>query len=488
MKYKLPDFYKLKSCLILFIAALFSFSSTFSQEVSIELGSDEIAVNEVFTITISIQNEKIRTYDNFPEIPGFSKRGTSSSSSTNIINGQLSSSHSITQNYVASEEGVFTLKPFFMTINDEIHSAEGKTINVGPPMQSRRQRDPFNSDPFEEFFGNRREMQEYVDVEDDAFLALSTDKEQVYLGEGINIVFAFYVADANRAPLQFYDLGRQLSDILKTLKPANCWEENFNIDNISGTPVVINNKNYQQYKIYQAVFYPLNTDPVKFPSVGLEMIKYKVAKSQSFFGQNKQESYKTFHSRPKTVTVLDLPPHPLKNQVSVGNFRLKEKISDLDLRTGLSFGYEFSISGEGNISGIEPPKVQSDEHFEFYPPNSKININRSGNRVTGHKTFSYNIIPNEPGNYDIDKYFKWIFFNPQTHNYDTLRSEYAVMVTGESKKNEQILSHDLGNFYDIIELESNVLVNRKQDDFLKMFANIFILAMLVLTAVFIFRK
>ena len=95
------------------------------------------------------------------------------------------------------------------------------------------------------------------------------------MGEGFSTTFAFYVADANRAPLQFHDAGKQLSTILKDLKPENCWEENYNIENIYGERVALNGKSYTRYKIYQATYYPLNLETVNFPSVPFEMIKYE---------------------------------------------------------------------------------------------------------------------------------------------------------------------------------------------------------------------
>jgi hypothetical protein len=57
-----------------------------AQQITVELGSVDVALNELFTIKISIQNGKLKSYSDFPEIDGFAKRGTSSSSSTNIIN------------------------------------------------------------------------------------------------------------------------------------------------------------------------------------------------------------------------------------------------------------------------------------------------------------------------------------------------------------------------------------------------------------------
>jgi len=479
MQFKLATFWGICSLIISLPTA--------AQEVRIELGDNEIGLNQVFTISIVLENDQIRNYDGFPEIPGFTKRGTSSQTSTNFVNGKMSSTQSIVQNYAAQKQGEYELPAFTMTINGKKVRSPGTTIRVGPPVQRRDPLDAF-SDPFDDFLGNRNRPQEFVAVEDDAFLALSTSKDEVYLGEGFTATLAFYVPRDNRAQMEFYDLGKQLTDILKDIRPANAWEENFNIENINRELIRINNRNYSRYKIYQASYYPLNTESIVFPSVNIKMIKYRVARNPSFFGRNRKQDFKNFYTKPKTVKVKPLHPHPLKEEVSVGNYFLEEDISEKELRTGESFNYEFTIKGEGNISAINNPGIRETDAFDFYSPNIQQNSRRGNNRVTGTKSFSYYGIPNEPGQYDLSNYFRWIYFNPEAAVYDTLQSSIVINVTGESKRNQYIMSNDLGAFYDIIEFEQNKLSSLHDRDWLKLTANIFILVMLVLTAVFIFRK
>ncbi|MEM7548164.1 MAG: BatD family protein [Bacteroidota bacterium] len=473
-----------------FMILLSFFNRSLAQEIKIELGPSEVASNQAWTITVTVSNGRLRSYDKFPEINEFQQRGTSSSSSTNIINGQISSSQSITMNYAPTQEGEFQVPSFTMEINGKQVSAQGKTIKVGPPLQrqSRRRRgnDPFG-DPFEDFFG-RNKPKEYVEVEDDAFFALTVDKEEVYLGEGFNTTLSFYVPQNSRAPLQFYETGKQLTEILKKIKPSNCWEENFNIDNINGEMVQLKDKAYNRYKIYQATFYPLTLEDIEFPSVSLEMIKYKVAKNPSFFGRNRQQDFKTFYTRPRTVKVNELPAHPLKDQVAVGNFWLDEKINSGNLKTGDSFNYVFEIKGEGNISAVDKPDVDSDEYFDFYDPNIRQNIRRSNNRVMGSKSFSYFGIPNEPGEFDLGKYFEWIYFDPYEEQYDTLKSEVVLNVTGESRRNEYISSNDMGSFYDGLEFKNNELKSFRGQTQFQIISNIIILILLVATAWVIFKK
>jgi hypothetical protein len=473
---------------ILFLFAVFGVGTVWAQEIEIQLGPGEIGENQAFTIAIVAKNGSIKSYDKFPDIPGLRKRGTSSSSSTNIINGRVSSSHSIIMTYTADKQGTIEIQPFSITVNDQRIDSPGKILKVGPAVQQRRRNDPFGHDPFQDFFGRREQPQEFVDIKDDAFLALTTDKKEVYIGEGFTATLAFYVAESNRAPLQFYDLGRQLGGILKTIKPVNCWEENFNIEKINGQPLTINGKAYTQYKIYQGAFYPLNTDPIHFPSVDLELIKYKVAKNPTFFGQNRKESFKTFKSRAQTIKVKELPPHPLRDIVAVGHFKLQEKINKTALNTGQSFSYEFNIYGEGNVAAVTAPALPDNSDIEFYPPNIQQSVSRGGGRVTGAKSFSYYGIPNEPGTYEFKDYFQWVYFNIRKNDYDTLTSGVVLNVTGESRKNETIIANDLGAFYELIDVEDNGLIKRNDWSTIKIVANVFILLTLAMSVFVLFKK
>ncbi len=115
---------KSNTLLLLIAFMLFPLASLKAQDISIQLGKDEVGLNELFTITVTLQNGSIKSYSDFPEIDGFAKRGTSSSSKTNIVNGQITSSQSIIQRYLPLEEGTFTLNSFTMELNGTSHKLE----------------------------------------------------------------------------------------------------------------------------------------------------------------------------------------------------------------------------------------------------------------------------------------------------------------------------------------------------------------------------
>src|SRR5690606_7644090 len=142
------------------------------------------------------------------------------------------------------------------------------------------------------------------------------------------------------------------------------------------------------------------------------------------------------------------------------------------------FSYDFNIYGEGNISAIDKPLVLKDGRFEVYEPNIRQNINRQGNRVTDTKPFSYFMIPKEPGEYRLNDFLHWVYSNPTLKKYDTLKAKAAIVVSGESLKNESIESTDTGSFYDKISSTDNTLRTTTDNNWLVTALGIFILVML----------
>src|SRR5690606_2855613 len=216
----------------------------------------------------------------------------------------------------------------------------------------------------DQLFGKQK-PQEYIDKKEDAFLAFSVGKDEVFVGEGVPVNLAFYVARGDERLLDFYQFNQQYTEMLKKLKPANGWEETFAQTSVEPEIITIDEKQYLRYKLYEAVYFPINTDPFLFPSVGLKMIKYRLAKEPDMFGQNRQATYKTYYTAPKIVNIKPLPPGPLQTGAPVGNYRLNEYLSTRTFTVGKSFKYTFEISGEGNLAVLNAPEPLPVSGLEF---------------------------------------------------------------------------------------------------------------------------
>ncbi|WP_033316711.1 BatD family protein [Pontibacter roseus] len=470
--------------LLLFLA--FAVQSL-AQQASIELGKSPLPINMYYTISIRLQDQALKEYSPFPEIEGFKKSSKFSSTKTVITGGKTTTILTITQNYAALNEGSFELKPFTMKVNGQTLQSAGTKIRVSPmtavPPQSPNIPNlviPNEAEQVED------RPQEFVDKEDNAFLTLYTDKKEVYVGEGLNIVLYFYLAEEDQRLLDFHDYGNQITGILRQLKQPNAWEEAFEFTEVTPEHVMIQEKPYVRFRLYEAMLYPLNTEPLRFPAMSLRMIKYKVAVNPTL-AEDRQEGFKTFFARERVIPVKELPPHPLRDVVPVGQYTLQERLSPKSVAVNKSFSYQFQVQGEGNLAAIMPPAPVTTGILDFYPPDLRQDLTRRAGRVEGSKTFTYTGLGRTAGDYPLGDVFQWVYFNPVTATYDTLRSTLAVSITGEADADALVLSRDLGPFYKIIANEDHTLVSLHQEADIRRYTNIILLVLLAVSG-FVFLK
>ena len=453
-----------------------------AQKIQVRLGKSQIALNEYFTITLSIQDGNIHDSGNFPVIPGFTKAGTSTSTAMRSFNGKVSNEHSITQNYQPSKQGSFQLPPFSITADGKNIRSQGTTIKVGPTLDRSQAQNPFEFNPFEENeFDKNRDLPQ---AEADAFFSVQADKTEVWAGQGLTITISFFVSDENQAELNFYEVGSQLSGFTKKIKPSNCWEENFGIEEIQQHRVKINGKGFTEYRIFQSALFPQSPGIWEIPSLKLDMVQT----SGGFFRQGKQE-IKSFASRPLSIRVKDLPEHPMKGKVSVGDFRLEEKPLKAEAVIRQGIAYDFEILGEGNISYIQPPAEVKTSLIDIYPPNSRQLIQRAGGRVTGSKLFSYLLVPKELGDVSAGKSLSWIFFNTRTSRYDTLLPAAVFRVKNSSKAAKSGSAQNEDSFFSLLEKVDDSPVNmagRKSGSLL--WYNLAIALMALVSLLLVFRR
>jgi len=404
----------------LFLFLLFFWTGTLirlsAQEsgIQIELAPSPLPLNRPFTISIVIRGSEERSYGRFPDLPGFGKRGTS----TTTLNDRTGITQRITQTYVANRPGTFFVSPFSMVVNGQTVQNQGGTVVVTPnePAEAvaETEEDDSPAAPASSEAGA------------DAFLSLQANRNWVFVGEGFMVRLSFFVADNSRQELDFYQLNEQIAQILPSIRPANCWEENFGI---SGEPqqrrVVLGGRTYTEYRVFEAAYFPLNGQPVEFPGVGLNLLGRPVGKTRT-------KTLRSFRSAPFSVQPRPLPPHPQRDRAAVGDIRWQENLSPSRGTTGQTLTYTIRLTGEGNLAGITLPQPPNDETVDFYPPEVRQSISRRAGRVSGEKTFSFQLIPKRPGTFALSKYLRLVVFNPRTARYTILQPSLRLRVTGRA--------------------------------------------------------
>ncbi|NDK57670.1 BatD family protein [Pontibacter fetidus] len=460
-----------------------------AQQVSIALGKSPLPLNQYYTIGIQLHDQVLKDYSPFPEIEGFKKSSKYSSTETIITSGSTTKILTVYQNYAPLAEGEFVLKPFSMKVNGQTVQSPGTTIVVKPIATATTPgiNIPDLITPDEAPETKIDAQPEYIEKDDNAFLTLYTNKDEVYVGEGFTAALYFYLAAEDQQLLDFYDFNNQIATILKQIQQPNVWEESFEFTEIAPENVTVEGKPYLRFKLYEAVLYPINLQPIKFPQLSLKMLKYKVAKKPNLLNSERQEGYKTYFAREREIKVKQLPPHPLRDAVPVGTYRLVEKLSGKSVQVNKSFSYLFRVEGEGNLAAIMPPVPEEQTALDFYPPDVYQDITRRAGRVQGSKSFSYTVLPREPGTYKLHNVMQWIYFDPVAARYDTLRPTLTIAVTGTRDTDALVLSRDLGSFYKIIENEDDTLVSLHQFDDIRRYTNIILVVLLAVSG-FIFIK
>ena len=449
----------LRYFLLLFITFLLLFSPFYIQaqsNINIEVSSQEIALNEPFSIIVASEDKPLEDVNFFPELLGLIKYGTINETTTKEVAGRRVLVFKIIQNYYAKKIGNYKIKPFQMRVKEQNFNFDVLNITVGV-ANGKAEGLP------EEY--EKEVLQKEVsfkNIKDEVFFGLSIDKTEVVVGEGFNIILAIYIAEKSNFALNFKDLGKELATILKKIKPQNCWEEDFNIIKITPNQLKINGKAFNQYKIYQASYFPLAPTTILFPSVSITTLNKETNKEN------------TFETQPAKIKVRNLPS-PQPHAGLVGNFYLDEAVSTKIIRTGESFTYSLAITGEGNVVGVQAPTLVENASFEFYPPAIIQSVRRVGDKIFGTKIFNYQIIPKNAGSFSFKPYFSYINFNLNRKKYDTLRPKAVFRVEGA------IISTNLsggaaiyGEFYRNILNEDTHFYEKKTNNWLVRVVNVFL--------------
>jgi len=149
----------------------------------------------------------------------------------------------------------------------------------------------------------------------------------------------------------------------------------------------------------------------------------------SFFGNMTGDSF-DIKSRPVILKIKPLPqPQPKDFYGGVGNFSIAASIPDAkDMKVGEAVTLIFTVKGSGNLTAITAPELELDD-FKVYEPKITVKTSLTGDMVGGTKTFTYSLVPKNPGEKIIPQ-IRFSYFDPKEAVYKT-RSTAPLRVSIE---------------------------------------------------------
>lgn len=408
------------------LALLFAFSSG-AQTISVQ-AHKVVAEDESFNITFIIDGEeKVTDFkwepgDDFQLLWGPQK---GQSTSIQIINGKRSKTVKSTYTFLLKpvKIGKFTLNRAVATIGGKNITSKAVSIEVvgsqsaSVSSQSSPQGQEDSQNSSEKSTSSAKSTKSGPDI----FLSLSVSDANVVIGEPLTATIRIYtrVDVAGFENVQFPTFNGFWS------------QEQASPTNIEFSRTSYNGQIYSAALLKKYILIPqqqgtLTIDPAELVCLVNQRTQ---SSGSSFFDEvfgTVTTVRKKLVSRAVNVKVSALPEGaPASFGGGVGKFNISAKMSKDSLKMHEAASLIVSVSGKGNISLIQTPKVKLPAEMEAYDTKISDKVSKGG--YSGTKTYEFPFIPRSYGDYVI---------NPITYSYyDVETGKYATIQTDSIKFN-----------------------------------------------------
>ncbi len=381
-------------------------------------GPDVISVGEQFRLGFTLNDRgsdlQLPDLSNFDVLMGPS---TSQSSSIQIINGKTTQSQSFSYIFVlrAKKEGKFTIRPASIKVGGKTYESNSLNIEVvkGQPQQQQSQGG-----------GQQGGAQQQDDTptgnisKDNLFVRVAVDKSNVSKGEQILATVKLYISP--NVPLNGFD------DV-KLPSYEGFWTKDIEVPTqVNFTREVFNGRIYQVGILKKTILFPQQVGNIRIDPFEIScLIRQRVRQQQSFF-DDFFDNYRVVKAKvisdPVTINVKELPGQPDGFTGAVGNFSFAGALDKTEGKTNEAMTLKLTVSGNGNLNLINPPKIELPQDFESYEPKTSDKTIASENGMSGSVSYEYLFIPRYAGNFTIPA-VKFLFFNPNTRQFETKSTE-----------------------------------------------------------------
>jgi hypothetical protein len=421
----------------------------YADDVTFTASAPDAVVNgDQFRLTYTINTQKVKDF-RAPSISSFDVLmgpSRSQQSSTQIINGSMTSSSSITYTYIlmATKEGEFTIPGATITANGTSLKSNSVKIKVLP-------KDRANGISSGSGSGSNASGKSSASVSGkDLFMTATLSKSKAYEQEAILLTYKVYTT------LNLTGLQGKMPDLKGFhVQEVELPQKSYSLEHYNG-------RNYKTVVYAQYVLFPQQTGKLEIPAISFEGVVAQAVQTddpfEAFFngGSNYVEVKKKIQTPKLSVEVLPYPSGKPENfSGAVGEFSLKSSINATKVKTNDAVTLKLVISGVGNMKLIGNPEVKFPADFEEYDPKEENNYSLTANGLSGSKTIEYLAIPRQPGTYTIPA-VEFSYFDPTTKSYKTLKSESYELTVEKGKGNADQVISDFTNKEDVKILGSDI--------------------------------
>ena len=345
------------------------------------------------------------------------QKGTSTSVS--IVNGKTTRSSQTSYTYILQPKktGTFTLSAATATVKGtEIRSraAQITVVDNGNGGSAAASGGAQGSGQ-----GSARAARPSASPEDgEIFMRLNLSRREAVVGEPVTATLKLY----QRATLTGFEDAR-------FPKFNGFWSQEVDApQNIEFQREQVGDKMYNAAVLRRWVLIPqkagtLTIDPSEI--VCLVNVRTQRARTGSIFDDFFENDYVTQRQRVTTpavnVKVSALPAGaPESFSGAVGQYSVSARLSKDSLKTHDAASLVVTVTGKGNVSLVEAPKLTFPPDFEVYDVKATTSTDKSG--TSGSKTFEYPFIPRSPGDFRLPP-VRFSYYDVNGHRYATASTD-----------------------------------------------------------------
>ena len=424
----------MKKLIIILIALIVYSTQAFADKVSFTASApDAVVVGDQFRLSYTVTTQKVKDF-RAPSIKGFDVLmgpSRSQQSSTQIVNGNVTSTSSITFTYIlmANTAGEYTIGGASIVADGNQMVSNSVKIKVLPQDQ--------NSNGGQG--GSSAHSSSGTSVSDqDLFITATASKTNVFEQEAFVLAYKIYTRESN---LQLNNAK------LPDFKGFHSQEIEM-ATNARWTPEHYRGRNYYTTVYRQFVLFPQQSGKLYIDPAQFQMTIGKPVQSDdpfdAFFngGSNVIEIKKSIATPKIAINVNPLPAgKPADFSGGVGEFTVSSSINSQELKTNDAITIKLVISGTGNLKLISNPEIKFPEDFEVYDPkvDNQVRLTREG--LTGNRVIEYLAIPRHAGTYKIPG-VSFSYFDIRSKSYKTLKTEeYVVNIEKGAGNADQVIAN-----------------------------------------------
>ena len=421
--------------LIIILMALIAYSTQMlADKVSFTASApDAVVVGDQFRLSYTVTTQKVKDF-RAPSIKGFDVLmgpSRSQQSNTQIVNGNVTSTSSITFTYIlmANNAGEYTIPGASIVADGDQMVSNSVRIKVLPQDQGDSNSSSSSSTHSSSGTGVSNQ---------DLFITASASKTNVYEQEAFVLTYKIYTRESN---LQLNNAK------LPDFKGFHSQEIEMTT-NARWTPEHYQGRNYYTTVYRQFVLFPQQSGKLYIDPAQFQMTVGKPVQSDdpfdAFFngGSNVIEIKKSISTPKIAINVNPLPAgKPADFSGGVGEFNISSSIDNKELKTNDAITIKLVISGTGNLKLISNPEIKFPDDFEVYDPkvDNQVRLTREG--LTGNKVIEYLAIPRHAGTYKIPG-VSFSYFDIRSKSYKTLKTEeYVINVEKGAGNADQVIAN-----------------------------------------------